>query len=57
MVPSASVLPSVKVHSARCTRAVKAAVGAWFPGAPVTVTSRSKSSVAPSLSVTVRVTV
>ena len=56
-VPSASVLPSVKVHIQRAHSGVKAAVGAWFPGAPVTVTSRWKSSVAPSLSVTLRVTV
>ena len=34
MVPSASVLPSVKVQIRAVQSGVNAAVGAWFPGAP-----------------------
>ena len=57
-VPSASVELEPLTETARLVSVwVKAAVGAWFGGGAVTVTSAVSVSVAPSSSVTVRVTV
>ncbi len=56
MVPSVSVLVSVKAQLRKVHEKLNPAVGGSFGGGSVTVTVRCATSVSPPLSVTVSVT-